>query len=103
MLKIESYLPMDELDAFLDKIGSEKVLNINFYQVSNVSLIKGKGTQYRGVPSSTNFSDRIKIELIIHSEQLDEVISLIKNHLEPNVGIAVVEIREFLIPSKTEA
>ncbi len=77
MKKIELIIRSTQLNAVLEALVSLEIYDINYYN------IKGLGLQHKLINKSlTNiksqdFIDKIKVELIIKSQNLDETIRII--------------------------
>ncbi|WP_143959387.1 hypothetical protein [Litoribacter populi] len=88
-------MPIHTFDALMEDIQGLKVLMINFSQVSSVAVLGSKGTQYRGVPSPSIFEEKVKLELVVGPNQLEQIYQSLDTYNNAGLAYVVTEVKEF--------
>lgn len=87
MKKIETIIRPDKLDAIKDALADAGILGITVTHVLGCGQQKGYTQIYRGQELTTHLLPKIKLEIIIANEKVEEVIGIIiKNARTGNVG-----------------
>ena len=79
MKKIEAIIKPFKLDEVKDALNEVGVLGLTVSEVKGFGRQKGHTELYRGAEYAVDFLPKIKIELIIENNLLDEVIEVIKS------------------------
>ena len=78
MKKIEAIIKPFKLDEVKDELNNIGVLGLTVLEVKGYGRQKGHTELYRGAEYAVDFLPKIKIELIIPDDIVDEVIEVIK-------------------------
>ena len=79
MKKIEAIIKPFKLDEVKDELNSIGILGLTVTEVKGYGRQKGHTELYRGAEDAVDFLPKIKIELIISDELVDDVIDVIKS------------------------
>lgn len=79
MKKIEAIVRPGKLEDIKDALNKYNVLGITISQVMGCGHQKGRKEFYRGTEVTMNLLPKIKIEIIVKDEVLDDVIGIILN------------------------
>ena len=79
MKKVEAIIKPFKLDEVKDELNSIGVLGLTVIEVKGYGRQKGHTELYRGAEYAVDFLPKIKIELIISDELVDDVIDRIKS------------------------
>ena len=79
MKKIEAIIKPFKLDEVKDALNQVGVLGLTVSEVKGYGRQKGHTELYRGAEYAVDFLPKIKIELIIEDNMLDEVLEAIKS------------------------
>ena len=77
MKKIEAIIKPFKLDEVREELSSIGVQGITVTEVKGFGRQKGHTELYRGAEYVVDFLPKIKMEIIIHDEQVDDVINTI--------------------------
>ena len=78
MKKIESIIKPFKLDEVKDELNNIGVLGLTVIEVKGYGRQKGHTELYRGAEYAVDFLPKIKIELVVTDDQVDDVIEAIK-------------------------
>ena len=78
MKKIEAIIKPFKLDEVKDELNKIGVLGLTVSEVKGYGRQKGHTELYRGAEYAIDFLPKIKIEIVITDELVDEVIDVIK-------------------------
>ena len=78
MKKIESIIKPFKLDEVKDELNNIGVLGLTVIEVKGYGRQKGHTELYRGAEYAVVFLPKIKIELVVTDDQVDDVIEAIK-------------------------
>ena len=79
MKKVEAIIKPFKLDEVKDELNNVGVLGLTVTEVKGYGRQKGHTELYRGAEYAVDFLPKIKIELIISDELIEEVIEVIKS------------------------
>ncbi len=79
MKKIEAIIKPFKLDEVKDELNKIGVLGLTVSEVKGYGRQKGHTELYRGAEYAIDFLPKIKVELIISDDLVNEVIDVIKN------------------------
>ncbi len=79
MKKIEAIIKPFKLDEVKDELNSIGVLGLTVLEVKGYGRQKGHTELYRGAEYAVDFLPKIKIELIIQDDLIDDVVEAIKS------------------------
>ena len=79
MKKIEAIIKPFKLDEVKDELNNVGVLGLTVTEVKGYGRQKGHTELYRGAEYAVDFLPKIKIELIISDELVEDVIKVIKS------------------------
>ncbi|MHB1127826.1 MAG: P-II family nitrogen regulator [Bacillota bacterium] len=77
MKKIEAIVRPNKMDAIKEALGKFGIHGMNVAEVVGCGLQKGKKEVYRGTEYTIDLLPKIKIEIVIADQWVDEVIRLI--------------------------
>lgn len=80
MKKIEAIVRFSKFEDIKEGL---QLIGINFFtflEVKGHGLEKGDGIVYRGVPYDSGYIPRVKMELIVNDEQVDDVVEAIQKN-----------------------
>lgn len=77
MKKIEAIVRPGKLEDIKDALNKYNVLGITISQVMGCGHQKGRKEYYRGTEVTMNLLPKIKIEIVVKDESLDEVLDII--------------------------
>lgn len=78
MKKIEAIVKPYKLDAIKDALAELKVFGMTVSDVKGFGQQKGHTELYRGAEYQVGFVPKIKIEIVIADEKVDEVVKIIE-------------------------
>merc|ERR1712100_764322 len=78
MKKIEAIIKPFKLDEVKDELNKIGVLGLTVSEVKGYGRQKGHTELYRGAEYAINFLPKIKVELIVTDDLVDDVIDVIK-------------------------
>lgn len=79
MKKIEAIIKPFKVDEVKDELNKIGVLGLTVSEVKGYGRQKGHTELYRGAEYAIDFLPKIKVELIIPNETVDQVIEVIKS------------------------
>ena len=79
MKKIEAIIKPFKLDEVKDELNSIGILGLTISEVKGYGRQKGHTELYRGAEYAVDFLPKIKIELIVQDDLVDDVINTIKS------------------------
>tara|TARA_X000000368_G_C22936376_1_gene670061 strand:- start:320 stop:658 length:339 start_codon:yes stop_codon:yes gene_type:complete len=79
MKKIEAIIKPFKLDEVKDELNSIGVLGLTVLEVKGYGRQKGHTELYRGAEYAVDFLPKIKIELVIQDDLVDDVVEAIKS------------------------
>ena len=82
MKKIEAIIKPFKLDEVKDELNKIGVLGLTVSEVKGYGRQKGHTELYRGAEYAIDFLPKIKIEIVISDELIDDVIDVIKKRLK---------------------
>lgn len=98
MKKIEAIIKPFRLEEVKDGLSSIGVTGMTVSEVKGFGRQKGHTEIYRGAEYSVDFVQKIKLEIVVASEIVDEVIAVItKNANTGNIGDGKI----FILPVET--
>lgn len=77
MRKIEAIIKPQQLDDVVDGLNAIDVHGMTITEVKGFGRQKGFKEVYRGIEYNVNFLPKVKIELVIMKEMLEEVLNVI--------------------------
>ncbi len=77
MKKVEAIVRPNKLEDIKDTLNKYNVKGLTISQVMGCGLQKGRKEFYRGTEVTLNLLPKIKIEIVVNDEQLEEVVDLI--------------------------
>ena len=92
MKKIEAIIKPFKLDEVKDELNKIGVLGLTVSEVKGYGRQKGHTELYRGAEYAIDFLPKIKIEIVISDELIDDVIDVIKKRLK----LGGLEMAKFL-------
>lgn len=95
MKKIEAIIKPEKLDEVKNVLNSHNIKGITITQVIGAGNQKGQKQMYRGAEVSINLLPKIKLEVVVHDEFVDELVQVIaKTANTGNIGDGKI----FVIP-----
>ncbi len=79
MKKIEAIIKPFKLDEVKDELNNIGVLGLTVSEVKGYGRQKGHTELYRGAEYAVDFLPKIKIEMIVEDNLVDDIIEAIKN------------------------
>ena len=79
MKKVDAIIKPSKLDEVKDKLNEIGIKGITVSEVKGFGRQKGHTELYRGAEYVVDFLPKIKLEIVIHDNLLDDVISTIMN------------------------
>jgi len=79
MKKVEAIIKPFKLDEVKDELNSIGVLGLTVTEVKGYGRQKGHTELYRGAEYAVDFLPKIKIELIITDDLVDDVVEVVKS------------------------
>jgi nitrogen regulatory protein P-II 1 len=79
MKKIEAIIRTFKLQEVKESLWSVGVRGMTVTEVKGAGRQKGQTELYRGAEYSVDFLPKLKLEIIVHDEQVDRVIETIQN------------------------
>ena len=80
MKKVEAVIKPFKLDEVKDELNKIGVMGLTVSEVKGYGRQKGHTELYRGAEYAVDFLPKIKIEVIINDDLIDNVIEVIKKH-----------------------
>ncbi|MEW6423487.1 MAG: P-II family nitrogen regulator [Bacillota bacterium] len=77
MTKVECILRPGKLEDVKDALGKFGIHGMTVTQVIGCGLQKGRTEVYRGTEYSINLLPKIKVEIVIRDQDVDQVVSII--------------------------
>ena len=77
MKKVEAYIRPEKLEDIKEALGESRVSGMSISQVMGCGNQKGWKKFIRGTEVDYNFLQKIKIELVVSDDQVDEIIDAI--------------------------
>jgi nitrogen regulatory protein P-II 1 len=77
MKKIEAIIKPFMLDAVKDQLHAIGVNGLTTYEVKGFGRQKGHTEMYRGTEYVVDFLPKLKLEILVHDDQLEEVVQAI--------------------------
>ena len=77
MKKIEAIIKPFKLDEVKDQLNEKGAFGITVIEVKGYGRQKGHTELYRGAEYTVDFLPKIKLEIIVKDDQLDEIIKVI--------------------------
>ncbi|MEW6182226.1 MAG: P-II family nitrogen regulator [Bacillota bacterium] len=77
MRKIEAVIRSDKLEAVKEALNKFGIQGMTVSQVMGCGLQRGRTEVYRGHEYSINLLPKVKIEIALHDDSVDEVVRLI--------------------------
>ena len=79
MKKIEAIIKPFKLDEVKDELNSIGILGMTVSEVKGYGRQKGHTELYRGAEYAVDFLPKIKIEVIVHDDLVNDVIEAVKS------------------------
>ena len=79
MKKIEAIIKPFKLDEVKDELNSIGILGMTVSEVKGYGRQKGHTELYRGAEYAVDFLPKIKVEVIVHDDLVNDVIEAIKS------------------------
>jgi nitrogen regulatory protein P-II 1 len=96
--KIEAIIKPEKLDEVKNVLDTHNIKGITITQVMGAGNQKGQKQMYRGTEVSINLLMKIKLEIVVHDESVDELVQAIaKTANTGNIGDGKI----FVIPVET--
>jgi nitrogen regulatory protein PII len=93
--KIEAIIKPEKLDEIKSVLNSHNIKGITITQVMGAGNQKGQKQMYRGTEVNINLLMKIKLEIVVHDESVDELVQAIaKTANTGNIGDGKI----FVIP-----
>ncbi len=87
MKKIEAIIRPEKLEDIKDALNKYNILGLTISQVMGCGHQKGRTEYYRGTEVKLNLLPKIKLEIVVKDETLEEVISILTREAKTgNVG-----------------
>lgn len=100
MNKIEAIIKPHKLDEVVAGLNKIDICGMTVSEVKGFGRQKGFKEVYRGIEYDVKFLPKVKIEVVVHKEMLDEAINvIIKNAKTGEIGdgkIFVYDIKEVI-------
>lgn len=100
MKKVEAIVKPFTVDGIKEELGKIGVHGLTAYEVKGFGRQKGHTELYRGTEYTVDFLPKLKLEILIHDDQLDSVIdALISKAQTGKIGdgkIIVTEIADVI-------
>ena len=77
MKKIEAIIKPFKLDEVKDQLNAKGAFGITVTEVKGYGRQKGHTELYRGAEYTVDFLPKVKLEIIVKDDQLDEIIEVI--------------------------
>ena len=77
MKKVEAIIKPFTLDEVKRELGQAGVHGLSTYEVKGFGRQKGHSEMYRGIEYMVDFLPKIKLEILVHDEQLASVVEAI--------------------------
>ncbi|MGD0153057.1 MAG: P-II family nitrogen regulator [Thermacetogeniaceae bacterium] len=77
MTKIECVIRPEKLDAVMDALGQFGNPGMTVSEVKGCGLQRGWKEVYRGVESNIRLLSKVKLEVVVRDETIDQVVQLI--------------------------
>lgn len=80
MYKIEAIIQPEKLDEVKNALVNAQVMGMTIYKVEGFGKQRGQKQYYRGTPVTPSFVNKIKIEIVVSSEEwLNKTVDIIKS------------------------
>jgi nitrogen regulatory protein P-II 1 len=79
MTKIEAYIRNQRLEEVQDALEALDVSGMTVIEVRGMGRSKGVTHTYRGSQYTLSLTPRLKLEIVVHDEQVDEVVAAIES------------------------
>jgi nitrogen regulatory protein P-II 1 len=87
MKKVECIIRPSKLEELVVEAEKVGISGLNITQIAGYGEQKGKQEVYRGVEYEVKLKERLKVEMVVQSEQVDELIDVITDSSRTgNVG-----------------
>ncbi len=87
MKKIEAIVQPEKFDEIKEALNDHEIKGITISQVIGCGNQKGKKKYYRGTEVSINLLPKIKIEIVVSDDSVDEIVDVIaKTAKTGNIG-----------------
>lgn len=87
MKKIEAIIKAEKLDEVKTALNEHNIKGITITQVIGAGNQKGQKQFYRGAEVSINLLPKIKLEIVVSDECVDELVQVISNNANTgNIG-----------------
>jgi nitrogen regulatory protein P-II 1 len=77
MVKITAIIRPSKLEAVKESLGGYGLKGLTVSQVTGAGLQQGKTAQYRGNKYEVNLLPKVKIEIVVNSESVEDIIKII--------------------------
>jgi nitrogen regulatory protein P-II 1 len=77
MKKIEAIIKPFTLDAVKQELGQAGIKGLTAYEVKGFGRQKGHTEMYRGTEYTVDFLPKLKLEILVHDDQLTAVVDAI--------------------------
>ncbi len=95
MKKVEAIIRPTKLDILIDRLEGIGISGLNIFEVRGYGTQKGHEEMYRGVTYHIRLRDKLRIELVVDDEKMDQVIdTILETTRTGNVGDGKI----FIIP-----
>ncbi|HEY0865797.1 MAG TPA: P-II family nitrogen regulator [Fimbriimonas sp.] len=78
MTKIEAYIRNQRLEEVQDALDALDIAGMTVIDVRGMGRSKGVTHTYRGSQYTLNLNPRLKLEIVVNDEQVDEVVEAIQ-------------------------
>lgn len=79
MVKVEAMIRPQKLDAVLEAVHEHSLTGMTVTEVKGMGRQRGVTYTYRGSQYTTPLSHKVKIELVVRDEQVEEVVKMIQD------------------------
>jgi nitrogen regulatory protein P-II 1 len=87
MKKIEAIVKPFTLDALKQELGQAGIKGLTAYEVKGFGRQKGHTEMYRGTEYTVDFLPKLKLEILVHDDQLTSVVdAIIKSSSTGKIG-----------------
>ena len=77
MKKVECIIRKSKLEDLVIEVEELGISGLNITQIAGYGKQKGKQEVYRGVEYEVKLKEKLKVEMVVPSEQVDELIDII--------------------------
>jgi nitrogen regulatory protein P-II 1 len=95
MKKVEAIIKPFTADAVKNELHNIGVTGLTMYEVKGFGRQKGHTEMYRGVEYVVDFLPKIKVEILVHDDQMESVVNaIIENAQTGKIGDGKIFITE---------